>query len=444
VKNTKKYLVLLLAFVLVVSVSACASGTSSSTGEESSAKNAGSGEKFELNFVSWDTNPTTQEIFQMAKKNFEAKHPNITVKIDATQYDNYMTKLQTQIAAGDPPDIMQIGERDFRRYMVKGIISDLIPYAKQDNANLDDLNKNVMNTVMVDGKLPVIPLAPTAMAIYYNKKLFDQAGVPYPQDNWTWEDFVDTAKKLTKVQDGKTVQFGALLPTSKDWVEPLVISRGGSYLSADGSTVKGFLDGPKSVEAYKWYIDLFRVAKIAPTPAQTNSMAGVDLFATGKVAMQYTGPWPLENLKKNPDMKFGVVGLPHFKDGKRVNFMYAAGYGISSKSKHAKEAWEFIRELTFPDTPAGKEWAKWGPASFTSLAKESQQDKDPYMSVFLNEMNYIQKSAFYMNPYWGAVGDKYINPAIEKMILAGTDVQQTLSDAADQIAKELKDQSAAK
>jgi hypothetical protein len=78
------------------------------------------------------------------------------------------------------------------------------------------------------------------------------------------------------------------------------------------------------------------------------------------------------------------------------------------------------------------------------LAKESQQDKDPYMSVFLNEMNYIQKSAFYMNPYWGAVGDKYINPAIEKMILAGTDVQQTLSDAADQIAKELKDQSAAK
>ncbi|MFC4601620.1 ABC transporter substrate-binding protein [Cohnella hongkongensis] len=436
--NKKRWIAAATVSSLLV-LSAC--GTASTTEKDDAGKppaSAKATEKIELRFASWNTDDTSIGIMNKAKKLFEEAHPNVTVKIETVPSDNYMTKLQTEIAAGSPPDLMQIGERDMKRYMDKGIVIDLKPYAKGENPfNLDDIHHNVLNVIESDGKLPVIVKDAANFGIYYNKKLFDQAEVAYPTDDWTWEEFREIAKKLTIVENGKTVQYGAKLSFVKDTVELFAVGNGGGYLSADGKTTKGFLDDAKTAEGIQFLVDMFRQDKIAPNPADMAALKGINLMATGKVAMSFDGVWAGDALRKNPDLEIGVVGLPRFQNGKHVNLLYSSGWGISSKSKHPDEAWDFLRLLTSPDTEPGKEWAKTGLAVTKTLAQSSQQDQDPFLHVFLKELDYSINSGYFNNPYWGSVGDKIMNPAIEQMIINGDDVQKTLADLTSKLDQEL-------
>lgn len=437
-----------LCLVLIIStfIIGCSSGNN---GSDSASGNSGevqtetgssqSEEKIELRVATWDTAPEMMDIFETAKKQFEEKYPNVTVKVEATQYDNYMTKLQTQLAAGDPPDLIQIGERDLNRYMMKDIVIDLTPYLS-GTEYLENLVPGLEEIIVIDGKIPAIPAAPSSPAMYYNKKLFDEANLPYPKDGWTWEQLLDYAKQLTVVEDGNTLQFGLMLPSGVDWVEPIVMSYGGSYVSPDGTKVKGYLDSPETVAAMQWFVDLFQKHKVAPTPAEISAMKGVDLFSTGRVAISFDGAWKLSTFKQNPDLDFGLVGVPKFEHGERANFMYASGYGITAMSKHPDEAFAFLQDLTFPDRDAAEKWLTWGTATTTILAERSKQAEDPDWSVFLNEVQYVKKSAFYLNPYWAAAADKHLKPAIEEMILfEEADIQALLTKVAEQIEQEIEE-----
>jgi len=412
-------------------------------GGSNASEGGGSAEKIELRFVSWDTAQASVDIMNNAKAAFEKENPNITIKIETSPYENYMTKLQTEIAAGSAPDMIQIGERDFRKYLEKGIVIDLMPYAEGEiKYDLADINPTILEVIKVDGKLPVLNIGVATTGIFYNKKLFDAAGIPYPKEDWTWEEFVEIAKRLTVEENGKIVQYGANLNLSKDWVETLVQSNGGKYLSDDGKTTKGALDSPETVEALQFIVDLYNVHKVAPNPADLMALKGIDLFGTGMVAMNMNGSWATADLRANPELDFGVAGLPRFADGKRANLMYTSGYGISSDSKHPEEAWKFLQFLTSPETDSGKALAGFNLTASKKLAEATNQASDPYYGVFLKELDHIANSAYFINPYWGATGDKVLNPAIEAMVLNNENVQQALSNVTNALDKELADQAA--
>lgn len=436
----KKRLTLAAAALLLTALAAGCGGKSANEGQPGNASGKPA-EQIEIRVATWDTAPEMQEILNTAKKQFEASHQNVTVKIEASQYDNYMTKLQTQLAAGSPPDLIQIGERDLNRYMNKEIVIDLHPYL-QETTFLDELVPGLKDIITIDGKIPAIPAAPSAPAIYYNKKLFDEANIPYPEDGWTWEQLLDYAQQLTKTANGRTEQYGLMFPNGVDWVEPIVMSRGAGYVSPDGSKVKGYLDSPETVAAFQWYVDLYRKHNIAPTPAEISAMKGVDLFSTGRVAINFAGAWQLSTFMKNPELDFGLVGVPKFANGERANFLYASGYGVTKQSKYPQETWEFLQMLTFPDRDAAPMWLTWGTATTTTLAGTSKQNEDPNWKVFLNEVQYVKKSAFYLNGYWAAAADKFLKPAIERMILEDVDIQSLLSDVADKIETEIQQLSA--
>jgi len=429
---------ILVLFLLLAAAAGCGkNGGAEPKADGGAASTDGRKEKIVLRMATWETGESSKSVFEIAKKSFEAKHPHVTVKIEETQYDNYKTKLQTLIAAGDAPDILQVGEGDFNGYMRKGIVADLAPFASGSNpVDLNDITPSILEVLDVDGKIPVIPIGAATFAVFYNKALFDEAKLPYPTDDWTWEEFADIAAKLTKTENGKTVQYGTTMPTGANNVEILAMGNGGGFVTGDGQQAKGALDSEQTVEAVEWLARLFK-SKAAPSPAELSAMKGIDLFGTGKVAMSIDGNWGIASKAGNPDLKFGVVGLPHFANGTKANLLYSSGFAMGSKTKHPQEAWDFIRELCWADTEAGKEWAKYQLVVTQSLAASSKQDQDPYMGVFIRQLEHVKTSAYFKNPNWFSVNSKYIDPAVEDIILNGADVRQALSDAAEKIDNEL-------
>lgn len=408
------------------------------SGEGETASGGSSGKSYELRVATWQTDETTTAILNDAKKKFEESHPGVTVKIEAAPYENYMTKLQTELGAGNPPDLMQVGEQNFTRYIQKNIVTDLTPLA-QGKYDLSDIIPNVKKLMTIDGKLPVMSVGGATIGVYYNKKLFDAAGIPYPKEGWTWEEFRDIAKKLTIREGSKIKQYGANLNLGKDWLEPFVVSNGGSYLSEDGSTAVGYLNSDATVNAFQKISDLYNVDKVAPNPAELIALKGIDLFATGQVAMNVNGSWAQGDLRNNPDIDFGVVPLPTMSTGKQTSLLYTSGLGIAQKSKHQKEAFDLLMEITSPDSEIGKQWAKSNLAVSQKLAESSKQSEDPYLGVFVKQLDNAIVSGYFANGYWGAVGDKLLTPAIQDILLQkDADIKAKLTSLATQIDSELK------
>ena len=371
--------------------------------------------------------------FDTAKSAFESKYSNVTVEVQTIAWADYFTKLLTVMAAGSPPDVYELGESDVCKYWNLGLLADITPFTQGTNPmDMNDFYQTVKDVFTVDGKLPVICNSLATYAVYYNKKLFDAAGIPYPQSGWTWDDFKNTALKLTIKKDGKIVQWGASLPTSSDQMEPLINAFGGSILSPDGKTATGYLDSAKTVEAIKWYTDL--VQTVSLTPDDQKAFGSTDSFTTNKVAMNVMGPWPLVSYEQDKDLSFGTVELPTQNGQKLNDLLYAGAYGIYSKSKNQQMGWNYIKELCDPSTDAGKMWAQFGLPATKTLAKDPIYS-DPNYVAFLNELNTgIIKSAYFQNQYFRSAQSQYLNPALITLSTPpGGDIQAKLTEAAKQI-----------
>ena len=285
----------------------------------------------------------------------------------------------------------------------------------------------------------LLPKDFSPLAVYYNKKLFDEAGIPYPQDGWTWEQFLDTAQKLTKTDDsGKTVQWGAQLPAA--WTtgfEYWVAAQGGKLISEDGKQFKGYMDSPEVQAAVQFYADLYNKHKVAPPPADMNSFGGGNSeFDNGTAAMRIFGRWPQSGMKENPNIDLGVVGMPVGKA--RANVLFWGGFGISALSKNQDAAWRFLRYYT------GKEgaevWKDWALPTVKEVADSSGLSTDPIEGAWLNELNYLAPRAYVYTPYWGQTADPALRKVLETVILdPNADVAATLTTAAQDAQTALDD-----
>jgi ABC-type glycerol-3-phosphate transport system substrate-binding protein len=184
----------------------------------------------------------------------------------------------------------------------------------------------------------------------YNVKLFDKMGVPHPTNDWTSEQFLEIAKKLTVQENGKTVQWGTDWPS---WDQGMLWSNGGDF--SDKDYTKCTLDAPEAIEYHQWKQDLMLKLKVCPTPAESKTITG-DAFATGKVAMSSTGFWGFYDYVKLPDLDFGFVATPKFK-GKQVGFSSLSVQSMWKNAKNRDAAWEYMKYLTTPEVTWGEQQA---------------------------------------------------------------------------------------
>jgi multiple sugar transport system substrate-binding protein len=142
---------------------------------------------------------------------WQKEHPDVIAKVEHTPAGSYTNKLLIRIAGGTAPDVMFVEVNIFVNFWAMNAFMDLKPFIENDpDFSLDSFFPEAMKRFTVNGKIYCIPrdTAPFA-CVYYNKKLFDEAGLPYPTDDWDWHDLLDKAKQLTKrTDDGRATQYG--------------------------------------------------------------------------------------------------------------------------------------------------------------------------------------------------------------------------------------------
>lgn len=374
---------------------------------------------------------------------FEQANPDIQVQLEPVGSGDYYARILTQIAAGDPPDILQIGDDAVPQFVQNGAFLDLAPFIASSDSPLDTsiYLPGVLAPGQWEGKQYLLPKDFSPLAVYYNKKLFDQFGVAYPTADWTWDDFRTAAQALTKDTDGDgtTDIWGVQLPGP--WTsgfEYWVAAAGGRLISEDGSTFEGFLDSPETATAVQFYRDLYHEYKVAPPPADLNAFGGGNSeFESGTAAMRIFGRWPQAGLKENPNVDLGVVGPP--VGAERANVLFWGGFGISALSENQEAAWRFLRY--YVGAEGAEIWKDWALPTVASVAEASGQASDPIEGVWISELSNLAPRAYVSTRYWGATADPALRKVLEQIIIdPATDVPTALKAAVQEAQQALADQ----
>ncbi|MBK8420305.1 sugar ABC transporter substrate-binding protein [Candidatus Villigracilis saccharophilus] len=326
-------------------------------------------EPVNLTLSFWGSDLDTQ-VYQERVNMFMEKNPDIKVELMYIPSD-YSQKVQTMIAGGTAPDIIQLSE-DVHSYSSKGQVISLNDFVTKDSLDLKARygeTGGLTTAYSLDGNLYAMPDRGGALILYYNKDMFDTAGVSYPTKDWTWVEFLDATQKLT-IRDGDTVtQYGFAAGGWWPWWMSFIYMNGGAILDASGQPVA---NSPEAVEAIQFYNDLVYKYQVAPSPedyANLGTNSPDPLFAQGKVAMSTTGFWGIGGLK---DATFNWDISPLFKNKNNATVVFGSGLAISKDCKNPEAAWKLIEFLTSEEGQAPiVEFKQDAPANIANLSGDA-------------------------------------------------------------------------
>lgn len=370
----------------------------------------------EIKVTFWGS-PEEIDIITHSIQDWQNAHPNIKVVFEHTPYTGYDSKILTRIAGGAAPDIITTEVDYFVTFASKGVLEDLSPFMASDpDFHVSDFFPQIIDRFAVQGKLYAIPrdVAPFA-CVFYNKDLFDQVGIPYPTDDWTWDDLLQKARALTKKDaSGRTTQYGFYGWAWKNFV----YGNGGALVDNVKNPTRTRIADSKTITGLQFYADLPNLYQVAPTPlALSNLGMGVDtMFASGRLAMFLSGIWETP-LLRNYKFRWDVAMFPKNNEGIRAFATGGSGYAILRSSKHKTEAWEVIKALTGPEGQARlAERGLAQPARIAVAQSEhwAKHSAPPAHKEMLNEaVKYVVFDPFH--PRWREIEDKYLIPAFEQV-----------------------------
>lgn len=321
----KKILALTIAAILGASgLSGCGGGSS----PDGSAK---------LAFGLWDKNqqPTMQAMCDA----YTAANPGVTIEIQVTPYkgQEYWTKLDASMNGGTAPDVFWMNSLHVEKYVDGGMVEpmdDAMAAAGFDTAQFPEA---LTKLYRVEGKLYAVPKDFDTNALWYNKEIFDSAGVAYPTNDWTWDDMVEAAKKLGNKEKG-IYGIAAALDSQTNYYNTVFAC--GGYILNEDKTGFGY-DKPGTIEGIQCWVDLINNG-ISPSVNQTNETTQDAMFEAGGLAMTLAGSYMTPEYLQNETIKGKVdlVEVPAYK-GTEANVINGLGYSVFSKSKNKEEAMKF-------------------------------------------------------------------------------------------------------
>lgn len=363
---------------------------------------------------------------------YEDENPEVLVQLEAVAGRDYYTRLLTQLAADAAPDVMQIGDDAVPSFVEEGAFIPLDDYLPEDYDPSVYL-PGLLEPGQIDGVQYLLPKDYSPVAVYYNKTIFDEAGVPYPRDGWTWDDFLNTALELTQDTDGDNAPdiWGVQLPgTWTTGFEYWVAAAGGQLINEDGTEFVGYMDSDEVVRAVTFYADLYNKYRVAPPPADLNAFGGGNPeFANGQAAMYIFGRWPQGGFLENPNVDLGVAPPP--QDAARANVLFWGGFGVSTTSTHPKTAADFL--TFYAGEPGAEVWKDWALPAVSSVANSSGMADDPIEGVWIGELDHLVPRAYTYTKYWNEAADPALRAALESAILQqNVDIEALMAQAAQE------------
>lgn len=330
-KNLEKLLALgLVATMGATMLAGCGGGSGSGDGESK-------GGKVELVMSVWDSDQ--EPVMKQMAEAYTKSHPDVTIKTQLTTWSEYWTKVEASATGSDAPDIITMNVLHVEEYAEAGILMDLTEAESKSDLKIhENFPAPLVNGYTVDGKLYGIPKDFDTNAVFYNKEIFDNAGVAYPEDGWTFEDF---RAKCEELQAAGLPEGCYPCPVNRNsgqtTYDAAVYANGGYFLNED-NTETGW-DDPATIGGIQPWLDLV-LDGLSPSLEQMTNTDPDSMFQGGQAAMYFSGNYMIPSYNKTLEGKFGIVARPTF-NGKNTDIINGLAFSVSAFTKHKEEAVDF-------------------------------------------------------------------------------------------------------
>jgi len=383
-----------------------------------------------VSFLTYDENKEGAETAVVAA--FQAAHPEITVDFQLLPYADYFTSLKTWIAGGTAPDIASLDLAMLQEMAASGSIVDLNPMITADSYDLSAYYQSTLDMFQNNGGQYGLPASLSNVVLYYNKNLFDAAGLPYPDDTMDWETYVENAKKLTQDTngDGTIDVFG----TARLWWPYYMLVTGATPFNADASACT--LTEQNAIDGFQAMVDLTLTDKVAPS---ANDLAAQDdwhMFEAGRLAMYPIGPWSISEFNDViVDFDWDATTLPYGPTGEKVTFLFGNAYSMLSSSTQQEAAFEFLKFVTGAEGDQIRQDAGFEIAPIKSVAESSflsamAGKKPANVKVFLESAEFALSVPTHAN--WSEIADA-ISSQLDSALLGDITVPEAMQAACDTI-----------
>ncbi|MFW5889451.1 MAG: extracellular solute-binding protein [Bacillota bacterium] len=325
-----------------------------------------------LTIWSWGAGAEKEAREEMVEA-FAEKHPELEIKhsVIPTEDSVWDQKQAAAFAAGNAADVMQMSP-DYYGLMTEHY-EDLNPYLEKDDINLDE----VVTDGMMDGyyrpndKLEALPLLANTFVFAYNKDMFDEFGVEYPTDDWTWEDYAEMAPEFASGEGFNRTYFMA-----NHWVTPNfgIIAKGGKPYTDDLQTP--LIDSEEVAESLNMFGELVDDGAM-PSSSASQNMPQQQLFINERAAVYPIGGFEIVSLVEEIGDSFewdAVLPPKTNEDGENTNITYATGYAMNKDAENKEAAWEFLKEASFANEEMQKITAKIGMPANKEVANNYYSD----------------------------------------------------------------------
>lgn len=300
------------------------------------ARSARAQDDTEISYFTFSAAPDHLEDLDAMIAAFAEANPGITVKVETAPYDSYFTELQTRIAGGDAPDVYELNYENFVTYASKDVLLDVSHRAAEDPEFAARFYPKAYEAFAFDGKQYGLPASFSNVVLFYNKDLFDAAGVAYPTADWTWEDERAAAQQLNDADNGVWGQFS---PVTYNEFYKTAAQNGGAVLGADGSVT---IDTANCAEALDYMVSAVTEG-VQPTEADLAGVSDGDLFAAGGVAMLTTGIWMFSAFAEAP-FAWDIALEPG--NTQKAHHFFANATVIGKDTEKADAAWAWAQFMT--------------------------------------------------------------------------------------------------
>ncbi len=314
-----------------------AAAPAADAGETAPAETTGSDLSGEIHYAYW--HDALGPYLEECKANFEAANPGVSIVLEPTSWGEYWTKLETAASGGAVADVFQLNGPNIGKYASAGIIVPIDDLVKEANIDLSNYPQALIDLYTVDSNLYGIAMDYDTIGLWYNKELFDAAGLEYPNENWTWDDMASAAEKLTSGD-----VYGIIAGCADQAGFYNTVPMYGGYILNDDKTKSGF-SLPETRAGIQCWVDLM---KAGYSPSQDSITENTDsvLFMSGKVGMLMAGDWFAAEFQSDPEFaaKVDCTYIPTV-NGKRVSVIHGKANCISASTQYPEAAWEWVKYL---------------------------------------------------------------------------------------------------
>jgi multiple sugar transport system substrate-binding protein len=408
---------LVLVMVLSLLLTACGGGQAPASGNEPAT----------ISMMMWG-DPAELDVWNQIVADFHQAKPNITVKVEVSDWDSYWTKLKTLLSADTPPDVFAMDAPLYLDYQSRGVLLNLQSYLDKNPDMLKGVYPQTLDAYKTADGMYGLPRDFQTIVLFYNKDMFDAAGVAYPTADWTYEDLRNAAKQLTKDSDndGKIDQYGFY---SDLWDMELIWSEaiwayGGDVINADHT--KTLIGEPKAREAWQLFHDMMFEDKSWPDTNVAGEYGG-DPFLAGVAAMTTIGHWAVPGYAE-VKFKWDVAPMPKGPAGQATS-VNSAGFVVGKASKNPDAAFEFLKYVL--SEPAQKRLAELG---FACPVLKSVAESDAFLkqSTQIDQKVFLDSLAFaHMKPVFKGYDEwsSAIGDGMAPIWTGEAELEPTLDDA---------------